>query len=101
MSSQTINEQMEKIRETLNQLQKKVEVIEDHDIRKLYKDLSDVFDHLTALYNNDIEFRKRFNAITKYVKQLKQVIINLHEGQLTYEDIENMFPDDNLLGDPQ
>jgi len=93
MSEETLKELKEKI-ETL---QKQVEAIENHDLRKINKNICDIYDHLQQAYESLIRHWKKIEAIERYVKQLKQNVIDLHKDELSVEDILNMFPDDSML----
>jgi DNA-binding FrmR family transcriptional regulator len=89
LSEQTISE----IKERLERLEKQVEAIERH----INKDICDVLDHIQNIYNSLITHWKKMEAIERYVKQLKQNVISLHEKELSVEDILNMFPSDDQL----
>jgi len=93
MSEQALGE----IKERLEKLTKHVEAIENQDLRKITKDLTDIYDHIQNIYDSLITHWKKIEAIERYVKQLKQNVIDLHKDELSYEDIENMFPSDDQL----
>jgi DNA-binding FrmR family transcriptional regulator len=93
MSEQLSEQTLSEIKERLERLEKQVEAIERH----INKDICKVLDHIQNIYNSLITHWKKIEAIERYVKQLKQNVISLHENELTYEDIENMFPSDDQL----
>jgi peptidoglycan hydrolase CwlO-like protein len=93
MSEQALSE----IKERLAKLEKHVEAIDNQDLRKIHKEICDVLDHIQQIYESLIRHWKKIEAIERYIKQLKQNIIELHKDELTIEDIENMFPDDTML----
>jgi septal ring factor EnvC (AmiA/AmiB activator) len=93
MSEQALSE----IKERLAKLEKHVEAIENQDLRKINKDICDILDHIQQVYESLIRHWKKIEAIEKYVKQLKQNVIDLHKNELSVEDILNMFPDDDQL----
>jgi uncharacterized coiled-coil DUF342 family protein len=93
MSEEAINE----LKERLAKLEKHVEAIDNQDLRKIHKEICDVLDHIQNIYNSLITHWKKIEAIERYIKQLKQNIISLHENELSYEDILNMFPSDDQL----
>jgi len=93
MSEEAIKE----LKERLERLEKKAEAIENQDLRKIHKDICDILDHIQQVYESLITHWKTIEAIEKYIKQLKQNIIDLHKDELTIEDIENMFPSDDQL----
>jgi phage shock protein A len=86
-------EKIKELEAKIEALQKQVEAIERH----LNKDICKVLDHIQNIYNSLITHWKKIEAIERYVKQLKQNVIDLHKNELTYEDIENMFPSDDQL----
>jgi hypothetical protein len=93
MSEEAINE----LKERLAKLEKHVEAIDNQDLRKINKEICHILDHIQNIYESLIRHWKKIEAIERYVKQLKQNVISLHENELTYEDIENMFPSDDQL----
>jgi len=93
MSEEAINE----LKERLAKLEKHVEAIDNQDLRKIHKEICDILDHIQQVYESLIRHWKKIEAIERYVKQLKQNVIDLHKDELSYEDIENMFPSDDQL----
>ena len=88
---------MSEIKERLAKLEKHVEAIDNQDLRKINKEICDIYDHIQQVYESLIRHFKHVKAIERYVKQLKQNVIDLHKDELSVEDILNMFPDDSML----
>jgi exonuclease VII small subunit len=61
--------------------------------------IDDLYQCIADLQNDNLELHRRIAELERYVKQLKQCIISLHKHELSWEDIENMFPDDYALGE--
>ena len=93
MSEETLKE----IKEKLANIEKRIDAMDNQDLRKINKEICDILDHIQQIYESLIRHWKKIEAIEKYVKQLKQNIIDLHKDELTIEDIENMFPSDDQL----
>jgi uncharacterized coiled-coil DUF342 family protein len=90
-------EKIKELEAKIEALQKHVEAIDNQDLRKIHKEICDILDHIQQVYESLIRHWKKIEAIERYVKQLKQNIIDLHKDELSYEDIENMFPSDDQL----
>ena len=61
--------------------------------------IDDLYQCISDLQNDNLELHRRIAELERYVKQLKRCIIALHKHELSWEDIENMFPDDDMLGE--
>jgi TolA-binding protein len=70
-------EKLKELEAKIEDLQKKVEELENYDIKKMQKRITEFYDYFLRLFENDIEFRKKYIALSKglakCIKQLNQI----------------------------